>query len=256
MLEIICLIWLWRKNGRNAALKGQNPRKYQWMTLALWFGMEFAGCFAGALIMALFFPNDSTFIGAYILGCTGACIGGYMSYVAAKNAPQADQRQNPWEQQNQWNNQNSQNNPWNQQQTPDRQNPWDQQPGNPGTSMSGYNLNQNPLEAYQREEQKAAVNPEDVLECSATVHIICEKGGYEGCQETFFLNGELAARLTPGSDYALSTKVKKNIITIGKPKQDASDTEHSVKFIASEMGYVEIHASAGKLIPEKFKNFK
>lgn len=44
MLEIVCLIWLWRVNGKNAAANGQSPRKYRIMTLALWFGMEFTGC--------------------------------------------------------------------------------------------------------------------------------------------------------------------------------------------------------------------
>ena len=35
MLEIVCLIWLWRVNGKNAAANGQSPRKYRIMT-TLW----------------------------------------------------------------------------------------------------------------------------------------------------------------------------------------------------------------------------
>ena len=90
----------------------------------------------------------------------------------------------------------------------------------------------------------------------ATIHIISEKGGYEGCQDSFFLNGNPICMLGPGSEYAFSTNVKKNTITIGSPVQPAEDSEHCVRFIASEMGYIEIHTSAGKMLPEKFKNFK
>ena len=48
MLEIICLIWLWRVNGKHAIERGQNPKKYRALTLGLWFGLEFTGTFVGA----------------------------------------------------------------------------------------------------------------------------------------------------------------------------------------------------------------
>ena len=53
MLEIICLIWLWRVNGKHAIERGQNPKKYRALTLGLWFGLEFTGTFVGAWLMQL-----------------------------------------------------------------------------------------------------------------------------------------------------------------------------------------------------------
>ncbi|MGN0404434.1 MAG: GlsB/YeaQ/YmgE family stress response membrane protein [Bariatricus sp.] len=266
MLEIVCLIWLWRVNGKNAAANGQNPGKYRIMTLALWFGMEFAGCLIGAIFMSLLFPNDDPFMGAFITGCVGAVIGGYMSYVAAKNAPKVDQTSqtsNPWNQaQDPWNqSQNQTQNPWN-------QNPWDpsrnnqgyrlnNEPGNAAQEQNQWNQVKNPWEEQRNEaEKQTPVDAANCLEMPATIHIISEKGGYEGCQDSFFLNGNPVCMLGPGSEYAFSTNVKKNTITIGSPVQTADDTEHCVRFIASEMGYIEIHTSAGKMLPEKFKNFK
>lgn len=251
MLEIVCLIWLWRVNGKNAAANGQSPRKYRIMTLALWFGMEFTGCFAGAILMALLFPNDDPFTGAFILGCVGAVIGGYMSYVAAKNSPKVDQTSqtsNPWNQaQNQWNpSQNNQGYRLN------------REPNDQDQAQNQWNQAQNPWDAQQQNEavKQNPVNDADCLEMPATIQIISEKGGYEGCQDSFFLNGNPICMLGPGSEYAFSTNVKKNTITIGSPVQPAEDSEHCVRFIASEMGYIEIHTSAGKMLPEKFKNFK
>ena len=53
MLEIICLIWLWRVNGKHAIERGQNPKKYRALTLGLWFGLEFTGTFVGVWLMQL-----------------------------------------------------------------------------------------------------------------------------------------------------------------------------------------------------------
>ena len=68
MLEIICLIWLWRVNGKHAIERGQNPKKYRALTLGLWFGLEFTGTFVGAWLMQLLNAGDNAFYGAYFFG--------------------------------------------------------------------------------------------------------------------------------------------------------------------------------------------
>ena len=103
MLEIICLIWLWRVNGKHAIERGQNPKKYRALTLGLWFGLEFTGTFVGAWLMQLLNAGDNAFYGAYFLGIIGAAIGGFTSYWVAKKAPMGNYR--PEDQPNGWNNQ-------------------------------------------------------------------------------------------------------------------------------------------------------
>lgn len=103
MLEIICLIWLWRVNGKHAIERGQNPKKYRALTLGLWFGLEFTGTFVGAWLMQLLNAGDNAFYGAYFFGIIGAAIGGFTSYWVAKKAPMGNYR--PEDQPNGWNNQ-------------------------------------------------------------------------------------------------------------------------------------------------------
>ena len=86
MLEIICLIWLWRVNGKHAIERGQNPKKYRALTLGLWFGLEFTGTFVGAWLMQLLNAGDNAFYGAYFFGIIGAAIGGFTSYWVAKKS--------------------------------------------------------------------------------------------------------------------------------------------------------------------------
>ena len=115
MLEIICLIWLWRVNGKHAIERGQNPKKYRALTLGLWFGLEFTGTFVGAWLMQLLNAGDNAFYGAYFFGIIGAAIGGFASYWVAKKAPMGNYR--PEDQPNGWNNQSG---GWNQSQNGDR----------------------------------------------------------------------------------------------------------------------------------------
>lgn len=92
MLEIICLIWLWRVNGKHAIERGQNPKKYRALTLGLWFGLEFTGTFVGVWLMQLLNAGDNAFYGAYVFGIIGAAIGGFTSYWVAKKAPMGNYR--------------------------------------------------------------------------------------------------------------------------------------------------------------------
>ena len=166
MLEIICLIWLWRVNGKHAIERGQNPKKYRALTLGLWFGLEFTGTFVGVWLMQLLNAGDNAFYGAYVLGIIGAAIGGFTSYWVAKKAPMGNYRpedqpngwnnqsggwnqsQNGWDnQQNGWNqNQNSwdnQQNGWNQNSWDNQQNGWNQNQNSWDNQQNGWNQNQN-----------------------------------------------------------------------------------------------------------------
>ena len=235
MLEIICLIWLWRVNGKHAIERGQNPKKYRALTLGLWFGLEFTGTFVGAWLMQLLNAGDNAFYGAYFFGIIGAAIGGFTSYWVAKKAPMGNYR--PEDQQNGWNNQSG---GWNQ-----SQNGWDNQQN--GWNQNSWDNQQNGWEQPQQEP--------DCLFTPATIHIIEEEGGYTGGQDAFFLNGRPICSLRPGSEYTFTTYAKKNVLTIGRPTPEPSDETTVLKFIAGEKGQIEIHACAGRLLPGKFSNY-
>ena len=249
MLEIICLIWLWRVNGKHAIERGQNPKKYRALTLGLWFGLEFTGTFVGAWLMQLLNAGDNAFYGAYVFGIIGAAIGGFTSYWIAKKAPMGNYR--PEDQPNGWNNQsggwNQSQNGWDNQQNGwnQNQNSWDNQQN--GWNQNGWDNQQNFWEQPQQEP--------DCLFAPATIHIIEEEGGYTGGQDAFFLNGRPICSLWPGSEYTFTTYAKKNVLTIGRPTPELSDETTALKFIAGEKGQIEIHACAGRLLPGKFSNY-
>ena len=237
MLEIICLIWLWRVNGKHAIERGQNPKKYRALTLGLWFGLEFTGTFVGAWLMQLLNAGDNAFYGAYFFGIIGAAIGGFTSYWVAKKAPMGNYR--PEDQPNGWNNQSG---GWNQ-----SQNSWDNQQNGWNQNQNGWDNQQNVWGQTQQEQ--------DCLFAPATIRIIEEEGGYTGGQDAFFLNGRPICSLRPGSEYTFTTYAKKNVLTIGRPTPEPSDETTVLKFIAGEKGQIEIHACAGRLLPGKFSNY-
>lgn len=255
MLEIICIIWLWRVNGKHAMERGQRPGKYRALTLGLWFGLEFVGTFIGIELMQVLKPDANPIYGAYLLGVIGAAIGGFSSYWLAKKAPMGDYR--PEDQQNPyWNNQsngwNQNQNGWNQGQNNwnQNQNGWNQTQNNWG--QNAYNYQQNPSNAWRQPQPAAG---QDTLFAAATIRIVEEEGGYAGGQDAFFLNGRPVCSLRPGSEYTFTTYEKKNVLTIGRPTPEIQDTSSVLKFIAGENGQIEIHACAGKLLPDKFTNY-
>ena len=265
MLEIICLIWLWRVNGKHAIERGQNPKKYRALTLGLWFGLEFTGTFVGAWLMQLLNAGDNAFYGAYVFGIIGAAIGGFTSYWVAKKAPMGNYR--PEDQPNGWNNQSggwnqsqngwdNQQNGWNQNQNSwdNQQNGWNQNQNSWDNQQNGWNQNQNGWDNQQNVWGQTQQEP-DCLFAPATIHIIEEEGGYTGGQDAFFLNGRPICSLRPGSEYTFTTYAKKNVLTIGRPTPELSDDTTALKFIAGEKGQIEIHACAGRLLPGKFSNY-
>lgn len=98
------------------------------------------------------------------------------------------------------------------------------------------------------------MDSEDILRVPATVRIREELGGYGGSKDVFYLNGNAIGALAPGMECILKTIHRKNILTIGRPIVDATDTLHSIRFIAASGGTIEIHATEGAFIPELFKN--
>ena len=265
MLEIICLIWLWRVNGKHAIERGQNPKKYRALTLGLWFGLEFTGTFVGAWLMQLLNAGDNAFYGAYVFGIIGAAIGGFTSYWVAKKAPMGNYR--PEDQPNGWNNQSggwnqsqngwdNQQNGWNQNQNGwnNQQNGWNQNQNSWDNQQNGWNQNQNGWDNQQNVWGQTQQEP-DCLFAPATIRIIEEEGGYTGGQDAFFLNGRPICSLRPGSEYTFTTYAKKNVLTIGRPTPELSDETTVLKFIAGEKGQIEIHACAGRLLPGKFSNY-
>ena len=263
MLEIICLIWLWRVNGKHAIERGQNPKKYRALTLGLWFGLEFTGTFVGAWLMQLLNAGDNAFYGAYVFGIIGAAIGGFTSYWIAKKAPMGNYR--PEDQPNGWNNQSG---GWNQNQNSwdNQQNGWNQNQNSWDNQQNGWNQNQNSWDNQQNgwnqngwdNQQNVWEQPQQEPDClfaPATIHIIEEEGGYTGGQDAFFLNGRPICSLRPGSEYTFTTYAKKNVLTIGRPTPEPSDETTVLKFIAGEKGQIEIHACAGRLLPGKFSNY-
>lgn len=209
MLEIICVIWLWKVNGRNAILRGQRPGKYRALTLGLWFGLEILGSLSGILVAGAMRPGSDPMFLAYFLGITGAAIGGILSYQIAKNAPQGDYR-------------------------PEGMYP----PTGQFLPEQGWNLPQ----------EGRLTNP-------ATIRIVEETGGYAGGRDAFFLNGYPVCMLAPGSEYTFTTPFVKNILTIGQPTRPMGDRDTEVHFIAAEGGSIEVHASAGRLLPQQFQNY-
>ena len=265
MLEIICLIWLWRVNGKHAIERGQNPKKYRALTLGLWFGLEFTGTFVGAWLMQLLNAGDNAFYGVYFFGIIGDAIGGFTSYWVAKKAPMGNYR--PEDQQNGWNNQSggwnqsqngwdNQQNGWNQNQNSwdNQQNGWNQNQNGWNNQQNGWNRNQNGWDNQQNVWGQTQQEP-DCLFAPATIRIIEEEGGYNGGQDAFFLNGRPICSLRPGSEYTFTTYAKKNVLTIGRPTPEPSDETTVLKFIAGEKGQIEIHACAGRLLPGKFSNY-
>lgn len=110
------------------------------------------------------------------------------------------------------------------------------------------------LKAAQNDKPKTHMynlmpsDEEDALTIPATLHIIEEFGESPEQEDTFMLNGYNICSLKSGCEYTMRTFYRKNILKI-------SGTNSEIRFIASENGYIEVHATDGKIIPELFKNY-
>jgi hypothetical protein len=78
MLEIIGIILLCNKNAANALKRGRKPTVFVCLTVGLWLGMEALGALIGF--------TSGLEAGAYALALLFAAMGGFASYLIAKNA--------------------------------------------------------------------------------------------------------------------------------------------------------------------------
>ena len=79
MVEIFLLYFLCKRIGAIVRAKGRKAIGYQFMTVALWFGCEFAGLFGGAII-----SGEVTAL-AYVIGLSGAAIGALSAFLIARS---------------------------------------------------------------------------------------------------------------------------------------------------------------------------
>ena len=222
MIEILCVIWLLNQNGKIALARGQNPSKYRIITIGLWFGLEVLGTIAGTYIALTFAPNSKPLMIAYVFGITGALLGAFLSRMIVNRAPLGNYK------------------------------PQDmfQATGNAANNISyGYgNPNQTTNTA-----QNVMSRP---LSSPATIRLVDEYYWNENSQDMFFLNGLPICTLRPGTEYMFATLTEKNVFTVGQPYLPKEDTEHCIRFIASENGKIEIVVKDGKIMTDQFKNFK
>jgi hypothetical protein len=87
MLEIIALIYLTRRVGEIARGKGRKAGWFKLMTVLLWFGCEFGGGIAGAIIAELAGWPEAV---AYLIALVGALVGAGLSLLIVKTLPARD----------------------------------------------------------------------------------------------------------------------------------------------------------------------
>lgn len=207
MLEIICLIFLWRANGKIAKQKGLRTTKYHVLTVVLWFTFEFIGMAAAYVIAKMLQPDSQPFFIIIYIGLLAAALGGYTSNRIVKKAEPAENFSEPRE---------------------DKPTFWN-------------------MQLHQSVE---------LLSSPTTVKIIVEPSLAQTQKpEIFFLNCRPLCTLYPGNEYTFRTMHKKNQVTINLPQYPNETSENTVKFVGAENGYVEIHASEGKLLRYMFQNY-
>lgn len=222
MIEILCVIWLLNQNGKIALSRGQNPSKYRVITLTLWFGLEVLGTMAGAMLATRFVTERKVLVVAYAFGITGALLGAFLSRMIVSRAPIGNYKpQDIWGQEN---------------------NIPDNAPYHNGAPYESYN--------------SVATMMSESLAAPANIHLVNEYYWNETTQDLFFLNGIPICTLKPGSDYTFSTNSVKNVFTVGRPYLPKEDTEHCIRFIASENGRIEIFVKDGRIVTERFQNYK
>lgn len=220
-MDIIYVVLLLYSNGRIAARRGHKPAKYCLITMGLCFGLEIIGSLAGILITLIGNPESTSLTLAYFLGLLGIVIGSIWSRKIVSKAPVVNQQ--------------------------DRYTRDMYYGSSEVWKQEGYYKTIDPS-VYDGHEAKLAE--------PATIRIINEYFWNDDAKDLFFLNNIPVCTLQPGNEYTfLSTSVK-NVFSIGRPDYPAYDTEHSIRFVAAEKGYIEIVIKDGKIVIDRFKNLK
>lgn len=85
MLEILLMIALCKKIGREVRAKGQSPTGYQVLAVVLWIGGEFLGGMIGGVVANLSGGGDADLCFGYGLALAGAACGAGIAYTIASN---------------------------------------------------------------------------------------------------------------------------------------------------------------------------
>lgn len=219
-MDIIYVIWLSYRNAKVAINRGHKPAKYRWLTFALCFGLEILGSILGVFISLSINPDSTSLTFPYIFGILGIVVGTVLSRKMVDQAP------------------------------------IENSPNYRETVYQGNPAQANPGGAYRRVDPSTYMMQGEQLEKPATIHIINEYFWNDDAKDLFFLNNIPICTLQPGNEYSfLSTSVR-NVFSIGRPDYPADDTQHSIRFVAAENGYVEITVKDGKIVTDKFKNLK
>ena len=87
MLEVFAIISLCRVNKNNAIKHGRRPGGYIALTIILWVVLELIGTIIG---LFLFNGEYSSYLAVLFCGLPCAALGGLISFLIAKNAPQGN----------------------------------------------------------------------------------------------------------------------------------------------------------------------
>ena len=87
VLEIILLIWLWRKIGAIVRAKNRAPIGFQLMTIGLWLGGEIVGLITGILVLGGggSGAQQGFNAGAYLFALGGAIAGAVVAFIIANS---------------------------------------------------------------------------------------------------------------------------------------------------------------------------
>lgn len=87
MLEVFAIISLCRVNKNNAIKNGRRPGGFIALTIILWVVLELIGTIIGLFI---FNGEYSSYLAVLLCGLPCAALGGLISFLIAKNAPQGN----------------------------------------------------------------------------------------------------------------------------------------------------------------------
>lgn len=217
-MDIIYVMWLLYSNGKIAISRGHRPTKYRLITVALCFGLEILGSLAGLVITLSMDQESQSLKLVYLLGVMGIALGTVLSRRIVCRAPVS------------------------------RESRTYQREAASEDAKWGSAYKEVMESAYEVQGEKL-MNP-------ATIRVMNEYFWNDDAKDMLFLNGVPVCTLQPGCEHTfLSTSVR-NVFTVGCPDYPSSDTQHMIKFVAAENGYVEIIIKGGKIMTDRFKNVK
>lgn len=218
-MDIIYVMWLLYSNGRIAVSRGHRPTKYRLITVALCFGLEIIGSIMGLVITLAMNPESQSLKLVYMLGVLGIVLGTIWSRKIVCKAPVL---------------------------------------GASGTYQREGTISDDRKQqsAYRRAGAQADSMYEEQLTHPVTIRVVNEYFWNDDTNELIFLNGVPICTLPSGQEHTFLGTSVKNVFSVGRPDYPSDDTQHMIKFVAADNGYVEIVIKGGKVLAERFKNLK